>query len=69
MGRGGAGRGQGRKPLPEGEKKLTFCVRLQGDMIDWLTAHAESSGQTRARVVEAAIRHLMARAKSHQVDG
>ncbi|TQV63950.1 MAG: ribbon-helix-helix protein, CopG family [Halothiobacillaceae bacterium] len=60
MSRGGAGRGQGRKPLPAEERRRTFSVRLPADVLDWLVEHAESSGKTRAWIVEAALRHSMA---------
>jgi|GEM_PF-3240996 len=59
MSRGGAGRGQGRKPLPEVDRKRTFSVRLPADVLDWLTSHAEASGVARAGIVEAALRRLM----------
>jgi len=57
--RGGPGRGQGRKHLNPDERKRTLSVRLPPDVIDWMDERAEQIGQSRAEIVEDALRRRM----------
>jgi metal-responsive CopG/Arc/MetJ family transcriptional regulator len=59
MSRGGPGRGQGRKPMSPDERKRTISVRLPPDVIDWMDERAEQVGQSRAEIVEDALRRRM----------
>jgi len=56
--RGGKRKNAGRKPLG-GEKKQTLSVRLPPDVIAWLDKAADDAGQSRAEVIESALREYL----------
>ena len=48
---GGPGRGQGRKPLPPGRKRIACTFKLDPDIAAWLRCQPESA----SRIIEAAL--------------
>jgi len=59
--KGGPGLGQGRKPLPPGEKKKPLTVRIHPRILDWLAEEADSLSKSRAEIIEEALRDRMER--------
>ena len=56
---GGSGRGQGRHSLPEDQKKIMWGGRFPPDMLRWLYAEQERTGQSIAVLIEGAVRARM----------
>lgn len=55
--RGGPNRGQGRKPIPENQKRISVSVRLPRELIEKL----DNLKQPRTEIIENAIRKLFDR--------
>jgi len=47
--------------LPAGQAKRVLCVRLPPEVLDWVDERAEELGQSRAELVEDALRRRMRR--------
>jgi hypothetical protein len=48
---GGARKGAGRKPAPEGEKLVHVSLYLHRDLAGWLLARADRAGLSRSEFV------------------
>ena len=52
MGRGGANRGQGRKPTPQNLKRVHVNIRLPQWLADWLKKHKDQGKIIEESLVE-----------------
>lgn len=54
MTRGGANRGQGRRPLQDHERRVTVGGRVNPELVEWMDRQTES----RSKLIELALKKL-----------